>query len=106
MNELAVPVVFGVDEVARAKPKDVRAPKNRSIVRPVVWSTKGVERVEAEDVASCAVVNVVKRHARNATKSISYILIDLVVDSHDRDSMTDEIEADNKILGIFVIYAR
>lgn len=37
---------------AKAKAKDVRAPTKRSIVRPVFWSTKGVETCEAEDVGS------------------------------------------------------
>lgn len=50
---LALVVLMELDGgSAKANAKDVRAPKKRSMGRPVVWSTKGVETWEAEDVGS------------------------------------------------------
>ena len=71
MKELALD-----GDVAKPKPKEVRAPKNRSISRPVPWSTKVVENVLAEEVgsSSSAYVTVVRRHASMVTNKMSYIL--------------------------------
>jgi hypothetical protein len=69
MNDVELVFVAGV---AKAKAKDVRAPKKRSILRPVVWSTKGVESCDAVEVASSpAWVGVERRHANRVTKRMS-----------------------------------
>lgn len=71
MKELGVPATGAAGGRARANPNCVRAPKKRSIVRPVVWSTKGAETCEAEDVGSsesCAVESVVRMHARKMVR--------------------------------------
>lgn len=57
--------------MAMAKPKVVRAPKKRSIVRPVIWSTKGSESWEMEEVASSACVEVDRRNAERVRRRMS-----------------------------------
>ena len=86
INEPAVPLAGAVAGRAKEKEKVVRAPKKRSMGSPVVWSVKGAENWEGEDVASSPammrdgrIVAARRRRHREARLPEGHVLSDILM---------------------------
>lgn len=77
-NELALADASKVAGTAKAKPNVVRAPKKRSIFRPVIWSTKGLDSCAVDEVASSACEDEHRRNARTVVRRRSKALTGLM----------------------------
>ena len=78
MNELTFADAPNVAGTAKAKPNVVRAPKKRSIFRPVIWSTKGSDSCAVDDVASSACDDEHRTNTRTAVRRRSKALTGLM----------------------------